>query len=264
MITVVSNYFFAGTNIDRYVAVIGGASLVLTAIIHPEGIAPFFQRLFQHFGRWLLRARGAEWAAVGKRLGPVALLGAVAGYLDLAGAGRQLQQVLDAAARGVPGPVHPLDRHADHPRPPRRADRTRRPRAPADRPFPSPRWSDMALLETHDLTVRYGGLAANDSVNLHVEPGKLVGLIGPNGAGKTTFIDAITGFTAVSTGTVQFDGHELNELSADRRAHLGLARTFQSLELFEDLTRARQPARRRRAAAVVLVPARPVAARRGR
>ncbi len=94
----------------------------------------------------------------------------------------------------------------------------------------------MALLETQELTVRYGGLAANDSVNLHVDPGKLVGLIGPNGAGKTTFIDAITGFTAVSHGTIQFDGHELNELSADRRAHLGLSRTFQSLELFEDLT----------------------------
>ncbi|MGI9028780.1 MAG: ABC transporter ATP-binding protein [Ilumatobacteraceae bacterium] len=94
----------------------------------------------------------------------------------------------------------------------------------------------MALLETRELTVRYGGLAANDNVNLSIEPGKLVGLIGPNGAGKTTFIDAITGFTAVSHGTIDFDGHELNELSADRRAHLGLARTFQSLELFEDLS----------------------------
>lgn len=81
VITVVSNYFFVGTNIGDYNAVIGGASLVLTAIIHPEGIAPFFQGLMQYFGRWLLRARGAEWAAVGKRLGPVALLGAVLGYL---------------------------------------------------------------------------------------------------------------------------------------------------------------------------------------
>ncbi|MGI9028781.1 MAG: ABC transporter permease, partial [Ilumatobacteraceae bacterium] len=81
VITVVSNYFFVGTNISDYNAVIGGASLVLTAIIHPEGIAPFFQGLMQYFGRWLLRARGAEWAAVGKRLGPVALLGAVLGYL---------------------------------------------------------------------------------------------------------------------------------------------------------------------------------------
>lgn len=81
LVTVVSNYFFHDANLERYTAVIGGASLVFTAIIHPEGIAPFFQSIFQHFGRWLVRARAAEWAAVGKRLGPVALLGAGLGYL---------------------------------------------------------------------------------------------------------------------------------------------------------------------------------------
>jgi branched-chain amino acid transport system ATP-binding protein len=94
----------------------------------------------------------------------------------------------------------------------------------------------MSLLETRGLTVRYGGLAANNEVNLDVAAGSLVGLIGPNGAGKTTFIDAITGFTDISSGTAVFDGVELNDLSADRRSHLGLSRTFQSLELFEDLS----------------------------
>jgi branched-chain amino acid transport system ATP-binding protein len=94
----------------------------------------------------------------------------------------------------------------------------------------------MALLETVDLTVRYGGLAANDRVTMSVSPGQLVGLIGPNGAGKTTFIDAITGFTGVSSGTITFDGEEIKDLSADQRAQRGLTRTFQSLELFEDLT----------------------------
>jgi branched-chain amino acid transport system ATP-binding protein len=94
----------------------------------------------------------------------------------------------------------------------------------------------MSLLKTYDLTVRYGGLAANADVNLEVPEGKLVGLIGPNGAGKTTFIDAITGFTGISSGRVEFDGTDLAGLTPDRRAHLGLARTFQSLELFEDLT----------------------------
>jgi branched-chain amino acid transport system ATP-binding protein len=94
----------------------------------------------------------------------------------------------------------------------------------------------MALLSTRGLTVRYGGLAANYDVNLDVEEGKLVGLIGPNGAGKTTFIDAITGFTAIYVGTATFDGVELNRLPPAKRARLGLARTFQSLELFEDLT----------------------------
>jgi ABC-type branched-subunit amino acid transport system ATPase component len=94
----------------------------------------------------------------------------------------------------------------------------------------------MSLLQTHDLTVSYGGLNANEDVNITVEPGKLVGLIGPNGAGKTTFIDAITGFTPVSSGTAMFDGVEINTKPPDARAHMGLARTFQSLELFEDLT----------------------------
>ncbi|MDH3755209.1 MAG: ABC transporter ATP-binding protein [Acidimicrobiia bacterium] len=94
----------------------------------------------------------------------------------------------------------------------------------------------MALLETQGLTVTYGGLNANDGVDLTVDHGTLVGLIGPNGAGKTTFIDAITGFTPLSAGSVTFDGVDMDGLTPDRRAHLGLSRTFQSLELFEDLT----------------------------
>ena len=93
-----------------------------------------------------------------------------------------------------------------------------------------------ALLESVSLTVRYGGLNANDSVDLSVESGKVVGLIGPNGAGKTTFIDAITGFTAPSSGRVIFDGRDINALSPAKRAAAGLTRTFQSLELFDDLT----------------------------
>jgi branched-chain amino acid transport system ATP-binding protein len=92
-----------------------------------------------------------------------------------------------------------------------------------------------ALLSTSSLTVTYGGLNANDRIDLTIEEGKLVGLIGPNGAGKTTFIDAITGFTRVSSGTAEFAGQPINDLSAAERAHLGLSRTFQSLELFEDL-----------------------------
>ena len=93
----------------------------------------------------------------------------------------------------------------------------------------------MALLETHDLTVRFGGLRANDDVRIVIEPGSFVGLIGPNGAGKTTFIDAITGYVA-STGKVMFDGEDIGSLAPHLRAGKGLVRTFQSLELFEDLT----------------------------
>jgi branched-chain amino acid transport system ATP-binding protein len=93
----------------------------------------------------------------------------------------------------------------------------------------------MALLQTFGLSVSFGGLRAVDRVDLAVEAGALVGLIGPNGAGKTTFIDAVTGFVP-STGRVVFDGQELDELPSHRRAASGLGRTWQSLELFDDLT----------------------------
>ena len=93
-----------------------------------------------------------------------------------------------------------------------------------------------ALLETHDLTVSYGGLHANSNVNIKVEKGKLTGLIGPNGAGKTTFIDAITGFTNISSGKAEFRGQDMVGSTPAQRSRNGLVRTFQSLELFEDLT----------------------------
>ena len=93
----------------------------------------------------------------------------------------------------------------------------------------------MALLETNSMTVRFGGLRAVDNVDFTVEKGQLVGLIGPNGAGKTTFIDGITGFVGTS-GSIRFDGHEISNEPAHRRARRGLGRTWQSLELFEDLS----------------------------
>ncbi|HEX9529695.1 MAG TPA: ABC transporter ATP-binding protein [Acidimicrobiales bacterium] len=93
----------------------------------------------------------------------------------------------------------------------------------------------MSLLETVDLSVTFGGLRAVDEVSIAVERGALVGLIGPNGAGKTTLIDALTGFVA-SQGGIVFDGLHLDGLPAHRRARAGLARTWQSLELFDDLT----------------------------
>jgi branched-chain amino acid transport system ATP-binding protein len=83
--------------------------------------------------------------------------------------------------------------------------------------------------------VRYGGLTAVSDVSLTVESGTITGLIGPNGAGKTTLVDALTGFTA-SSGDVRFRGHSVAHLTPDRRAAAGMARTFQSLELFDDLS----------------------------
>ncbi|MEY4174567.1 MAG: hypothetical protein RI900_1732 [Actinomycetota bacterium] len=92
-----------------------------------------------------------------------------------------------------------------------------------------------ALLQTLGLSVTFGVLRANDDIDLEVHEGSLVGLIGPNGAGKTTFVDALTGFVP-STGRILFDGQEVQGLPAHQRARRGLARTWQSLELFDDLT----------------------------
>jgi ABC-type branched-subunit amino acid transport system ATPase component len=93
----------------------------------------------------------------------------------------------------------------------------------------------IPLLLTRDVSVRYGGVQANDKVCVEVRPAEIVGLIGPNGAGKTTYVDAVTGF-APHTGTIELDGVRLDSVPAHRRRRLGLARTWQSGELFTDLT----------------------------
>jgi ABC-type branched-subunit amino acid transport system ATPase component len=90
-------------------------------------------------------------------------------------------------------------------------------------------------LRVRDLTVGYGGLVANDRVSLEVRAGQVVGLIGPNGAGKSTFVDAVSGFTPYH-GTVTLAGRSLDGLAPHRRTRLGLSRTWQSTELFTDLT----------------------------
>ena len=92
-----------------------------------------------------------------------------------------------------------------------------------------------AVLATQGVSVSFGGVHALVDVDLEVQQGRLVGLIGPNGAGKTTFVDAITGFVRCS-GSIELDGHDLTRLAPHERAGLGLSRTWQSTELFDDLT----------------------------
>jgi ABC-type branched-subunit amino acid transport system ATPase component/ABC-type branched-subunit amino acid transport system permease subunit len=100
----------------------------------------------------------------------------------------------------------------------------------ADLPTPA-----GTLLSIDSLFVRYGTVAAVGGVSLEIERGHIVGLIGPNGAGKTTLIDAISGFTT-SSGRVVFDGRPVTDLAPHKIARLGMARTFQSVELYDDLT----------------------------
>jgi sulfate-transporting ATPase len=86
------------------------------------------------------------------------------------------------------------------------------------------------------LTQRFGGFTALEDVSLQVGPGEVVGLLGPNGAGKTTLIDCVAGNNRLTAGSVTWDGHDITRWAPYRRARAGLSRSFQSLELFDDLT----------------------------
>jgi branched-chain amino acid transport system ATP-binding protein len=93
-----------------------------------------------------------------------------------------------------------------------------------------------AALAVRNVTMRFGGHVALDDVDLDAEPGQVTGLIGPNGAGKTTLFNVVTGLLSPQRGDVALGGTRLNRLAPYRRARLGLARTFQRLELFGLLT----------------------------
>ena len=94
----------------------------------------------------------------------------------------------------------------------------------------------VALFEARGLTVSFGGHNAVNDVDLDVERGCVTGLIGPNGAGKTTIFNAITGLASVSSGTLTLDGRDITHETPRQRARLGIARTFQQLEVFGSLT----------------------------
>ena len=121
---------------------------------------------------------------------------------------------------------------------------------PADGKHPRPAASDTvnadgsvrgahrvrpATLEVRDLTVKYGAVTAVDHLSFTVEPGQVFGVIGPNGAGKTTLIDAISGFTKYE-GSISVDSRPFENLRVHDRARAGVGRSFQSLELFEELS----------------------------
>lgn len=93
-----------------------------------------------------------------------------------------------------------------------------------------------SLLSTKDATIRFGGLVAVNLLNIEVNRGEIVAIIGPNGAGKTTAFNMITGVYTPTDGEIFFDGHKLNNKRPDEIVKLGIARTFQNIRLFKDLS----------------------------
>ena len=93
-----------------------------------------------------------------------------------------------------------------------------------------------ALLEATDLTVKFGGLTALDAVSFSIQRGEILGLIGPNGAGKTTCFNAITGVYRPTAGSVVFDGETLGRRKRHQITKLGIARTFQNIRLWGEMT----------------------------
>ena len=184
-------------DVGAWFQVITGVLLIATLIAHPEGIASGGHRLADRIARW--RADGTVRRRAGRRA------------TDSGGEG-------PAVAAGAPA-VEEGERPPDD-------TPTAEPAAAAG--------TDPAL-RVDNLRVRYGGVVAVAEVSLRVDRGTIVGLIGPNGAGKTSVIDAITGF-APATGSIELAGRHIEGLAPHARVRAGLGRTFQQLELYDDLS----------------------------
>ncbi len=94
----------------------------------------------------------------------------------------------------------------------------------------------MALLEVNNLSISFGGLRAVDNFNVQIEKGELYGLIGPNGAGKTTVFNLLTGVYKPNEGIIRLDGEDITRKSTIEINHAGIARTFQNIRLFKNMS----------------------------
>ncbi len=206
-----SNFSVLGNVNALAYGVVGGAGSVLGALfgstLQPSGIG-----------------QAALNAIFG--VGPVtmALIGGVLLLITIAASP-------DGMAAATAEAIGSIRRHL----PMRRARAGRREQAYLERGSEAPHRVRPAPLTVGSLEVAFGAVRAVDGVDVRVEPGEVVGVVGANGAGKTTLIDAITGFVP-STGTVALGGEDLATVSAHGRARAGLARSWQSLELIEDLS----------------------------
>jgi branched-chain amino acid transport system permease protein len=221
-------YNFGSVSADRFGAVTalsliafayaGGITLISGAVfaglLSAQALIPYaLDKWFGLNGNWFLLAGGALliFTLLANPQG-------VAGDFYRRTHKRPVLRAPGVTAAVAPGPVAPGQAAPPRPARPPRADLAGR----------------RVVFRVTGLSVTFGGVHALSDVSLEVREGELVGLIGPNGAGKTTLVDAASGFVA-STGRVELGGADLGGLEPYERARRGLARTWQSTELFEDL-----------------------------
>ncbi|HET6954592.1 MAG TPA: branched-chain amino acid ABC transporter permease/ATP-binding protein [Acidimicrobiales bacterium] len=196
-------------NLGEWFSVISGVALIATVIGHPEGLATVGHRLADRLARRRPTRAPAE---------PLPAPSAADAEPAMATASVER----DGQGDTEPAPATVAD--GEGAAEPALATAAADPDGDAD-----------TVLDVNNLTVRYGGVVAVAGASLHVKAGAVVGLIGPNGAGKTSFIDAVTGF-ARADGVVRLGGARIEGIAPHARVRQGLARTFQSLELYDDLT----------------------------
>jgi len=204
-LTILSTAYLAGVT-----SVFGG---LLAGVLIADGVVFYLADQWIDLGEWFAIISGVA-----------VIVTLIQNPEGLASIGHRLADRLDAWRRKRDGA--PTD--------PSRTSRltSASPRA-TPRNAPPPGTPDV--LEVDHLTVHYEGVVAVAELSLRIPAGGIVGLIGPNGAGKTSAIDAISGFTE-ATGAVVLDGSRIDGLPPHQRVRRGLARTFQSLELYDDLT----------------------------
>ena len=221
--------FTTSGNVGLYVGLAMALLLILTLIFNPHGIANVVSQQIAAVRARVpgLRVRGPRqaggWASAPSQTVPAQAITAP----------QETAAAVAEAGAGTGAPAAAADSRSAEPDSPPSAAASlaasaagRRPRHPV-RPL---------TLAVDKLSVRFGGVTALADVSLVVEPGEVTGLMGPNGAGKTTLIDAVTGFVTAAGGTVYLDDQRVTTRSAARRAALGISRTFQSLELFEEIS----------------------------
>jgi ABC-type branched-subunit amino acid transport system ATPase component/branched-subunit amino acid ABC-type transport system permease component len=212
-----------GASAFEWVTLIGSALVIVIILQNPDGVTSANIKIMKAVGARLYKRSGRPVPMTVAEAVPGSALGELA-----ASAGVATGETAEGD-RGVRAPSA-LPENGDIPVEGVDAAGSRS-RAVADARGHSP-----APLEARGVTVTFGGIRALTDVGVTVQPGEIVGLIGPNGAGKTTLIDVISGFVRQRSGSVTVGGVDIDGWSAFRRARAGVTRTFQGLELFDDLT----------------------------